>query len=57
MSDAGHQLGIPVGQAMRGLLGHVGGDSGRQAPDGDAGHKLGDLCAKPGCWPWLGSPS
>ena len=24
MSDAGHQLGIPVGQTMHGLLGHVG---------------------------------
>ena len=34
MSDAGHQLGIPVGQTMHGLLGHVGGDLGRQAPDG-----------------------
>ena len=57
MSDAGHQLGIDVGQAIRGLLGHVGGDSGRQAPDGGAGHQLGDLRAKPGHWPGLGSPS
>ena len=23
---------------MHGLLGHVGGESGRQAPDGGAGH-------------------
>ena len=26
MSDAGHQLGIPAGQVMRGLLGHMPGD-------------------------------
>ena len=32
---------------MRGLLGHVGGESGRKAPD------VGDLHTKPG----LGSPS
>ena len=42
---------------MRGLLGHVGGESGRQAPDGGAGHQLGDLRTKPGRWPRLGSPS
>ena len=42
---------------MCGLLGHVEGDLGRQAPDGSVGHQLGDLRTKPGCWPRLGSPS
>ena len=39
---------------MRGLLGHVGGESGRQAPDGGAGHQLGDLRTKPERCPGLG---
>ncbi|KAL5469013.1 hypothetical protein EMCRGX_G030186 [Ephydatia muelleri] len=30
------------------------GVSGRQAPDGDADHQLGDLRTKPGCCPGLG---
>ena len=42
---------------MHGLLGHVGGESERQAPDGGAGHRLGDLRIKQGHWPRLGSPS
>ena len=38
MSDAGHQLGIPVDQTMHGLLGHVGETWGdRHQMDGGGG--------------------